>query len=85
MALDRVPVVQVPARVEGCAWRVAHAQMHSHCSSYWVEIVTFKACNFGLQETAERNVELLRAVLPPHVLTQLRGGSRVLVERFNDV
>ena len=36
---------------------------------------------FALQETAEHNVELLKQVLPPHILASLRGGSRVLVER----
>ncbi|GFH24352.1 uncharacterized protein HaLaN_22130, partial [Haematococcus lacustris] len=34
----------------------------------------------ALQETAERNIELLKQVLPPHILEPLRGGSRVLME-----
>ncbi|GAX82683.1 hypothetical protein CEUSTIGMA_g10109.t1 [Chlamydomonas eustigma] len=38
-----------------------------------------------LQETAERNMALLTQVLPPHVLASLKGGSRVMVEKFNDV
>jgi DNA-binding response OmpR family regulator len=38
-----------------------------------------------LQETAERNMALLSQVLPPHVLLSLKGGSRLLVEKFNDV
>jgi len=37
-----------------------------------------------LQETAEHNVELLKQVLPPHVLASLRGGSRILVEKVPD-
>jgi len=36
------------------------------------------------QETAEHNVELLKQVLPPHVLASLRGGSRILVEKVPD-
>ncbi|KAG2494718.1 hypothetical protein HYH03_007232 [Edaphochlamys debaryana] len=38
-----------------------------------------------LQEAAERNMGLLRQILPPHILASLRGGTRVLVEKFNDV
>ncbi|GFH25254.1 uncharacterized protein HaLaN_23188 [Haematococcus lacustris] len=39
----------------------------------------------ALQETAERNIELLKQVLPPHILEPLRGGSRVLMEKFPEV
>ncbi len=38
-----------------------------------------------LQEAAERNVALLSQILPPHVLSSLKGGNRVLVEKFPDV
>ncbi|KAG2441227.1 hypothetical protein HYH02_010070 [Chlamydomonas schloesseri] len=38
-----------------------------------------------LQEAAERNMALLRQILPPHILAPLRGGTRVLVEKFADV
>ncbi|GIL67992.1 hypothetical protein Vafri_21258 [Volvox africanus] len=37
-----------------------------------------------LQEAAERNMALLRQILPPHILASLRGGTRVLVEKFSD-
>ncbi len=39
----------------------------------------------SLQETAERNVELLKQILPPHILTPLQGGTRVVVEKFAEV
>jgi len=35
-----------------------------------------------LQETAEHNAELMKQVLPPHVLASLSGGSRILVEKI---
>lgn len=38
-----------------------------------------------LQEAAERNVELLKQILPIHVLSTLKGGNRVVAEKFNDV
>lgn len=38
-----------------------------------------------LQEDAERNLGLLRQVLPPHILAGLKGGSRIMVEKFSDV
>lgn len=34
------------------------------------------------QETAEHNAELMKQVLPPHVLSSLNGGSRILVEKI---
>jgi hypothetical protein len=39
----------------------------------------------GLQDAAERNMSLLGQILPKHILSQLQGGNRVLVEKFQEV